>query len=439
MDAEATAGIDAAAPIATEETRPHGAVRDVVIVGGGFAGLACAKALGGARKSDGGPVRVVLIDKQNYHLFQPLLYQVATAALSPADIAEPIRKILSRHDNIDVVMGEVTGIDTAGHLVSLASGTSFRYGTLVLATGSEYNYFGHDDWARHAPGLKTIENAREIRSRILANFEEAETCTDPARQRELMTSVVIGGGPTGVEMAGAIAELARWTLARDFRHIDPRSARVILVEAGPRILSAVPEELGDYARRILDSLGVEIRTGTAVEDVTETGVTMGGQFVGAGSIVWGAGIRPTAPAGWLGGRTERGKVEVAPDLAVVGVPDVFALGDIAALKQDGKPLPALAQVAKQQGEHLGAALKARFAAGTPVPPFHFADRGNTAVIGRHAAVFDFGRRRLKGRLAWFLWALVHVYLLVGFQKRILVTLQWIWRYFTYQRGARIIR
>ena len=408
--------------------------RDVVIVGGGFAGLACAKELGGDA------VTVTVIDRRNYHLFQPLLYQVATAALSPADIAEPIRKILSRHANISVVMGEVVAIDPGERLVRLADGPVFRYRRLVLATGSEYNYFGHDDWKRFAPGLKSIDDAREIRSRILRNFEEAETSADPARRRALMTSVVIGGGPTGVEMAGAIAELARWTLARDFRAIDPTTATVLLVEAGPRLLAAFPEDLAGYAHERLDRLGVTVMTGRPVEDVRPDGVTVGGIDVPCGLVVWGAGIRATPAAALLGVPQDRiGRVRVGPDLEVIDRSGIHALGDIALLEEDGAPLPALAQVAKQQGEHLGRHLAAAVRDGTPVPPFRFRNRGNTAVIGRNAAVFDFGRRHLRGRIAWLLWAIVHVYLLVGFQKRLLVSLQWIWRYFTYQRGARIIR
>lgn len=405
-------------------------IRDVVILGGGFGGLACARALGPSGR------RVTVVDRRNYHLFQPLLYQVATAALSPADIAEPIRRILSRYEAVDVVMDEVAAIDTAARRVALAGGAMLGYRRLVVATGSEYTYFGHDAWARFAPGLKTIEDAREIRSRILANFEAAETCPDPVRQRALMTTVVIGGGPTGVEMAGAVAELARHTLARDFRHIDPTRAVTLLVEAGPRLLAAFPEDLAAYAARELGRLGVTVLTGRPVEDVRPDGVTVGGQEVAAGAIVWGAGIRAAKAGALLGVPLDRiGRVRVGPALAVDGLEDVYAVGDLALFEQDGRPLPALAQVAQQQGSHLGRAL----AAGGPVPAFRFRDRGNTAVIGRHAAVFDFGRRRLKGRFAWVLWAIVHVWLLIGFDKRLRVMLQWTWRYFTYQRGARLIR
>ena len=409
--------------------RPH-----VVIVGAGFGGLACAEALGGT------DARVTVIDRRNYHLFVPLLYQVATAALSPADIAEPIRRILSRHANIDVVMAEVTGLDRAGKRVLLADGSFVPYDRLVLATGSSYNYFGHDDWSEIAPGLKTIESARLIRARLLTAFERAETSADPALQAALMTSVVVGGGPTGVEMAGSIAELARHALARDFRRIDPRAAKVLLVEAGPRILASFPEELADYARRQLERLGVTVITGQAVEAIEPAGVTVAGRFIPAGTVVWGAGVQASPAGRWLGVETDRaGRIPVAPDLSVPGVPGVYALGDTASLPgDDGRPLPGLAQVAKQQGEHLGRALAAGLRSGGPLPPFRFRNRGNTAIVGRSAAVFDFGRRRLKGWFAWVLWAIVHVYLLVGFQKRVLVTLQWMWRYVTYQRGARLI-
>nr|WP_282184507.1 NAD(P)/FAD-dependent oxidoreductase [Azospirillum baldaniorum] len=411
------------------DSRPH-----VVIVGAGFGGLACAEALGGTN------IRVTIIDRNNYHLFVPLLYQVATAALSPADIAEPIRRIVSRHPNIDVVMGEVTGVDRTAKRVELADGSFVPYDRLVLATGSSYSYFGHDDWAEIAPGLKTIENARRIRARLLMNFEQAEMCEDPARQKALMTTIVVGGGPTGVEMAGAVAELARFTLARDFRRIDPRTARVLLVEAGPRILSTFPDDLGQYARRKLEELGVVVLTGQAVESITPEGATVGGRFIPAGAIVWGAGVKASPAGSWLGVETDRsGRIPVDADMAVPGVPDVYALGDTAALAgDDGKPLPGLAQVAKQQGEHLGGGLEASLLRGQPLEPFRFRNRGNTAIVGRSAAVFDFGTRKLKGWFAWVLWAIVHVYLLVNFHKRMLVTMQWLWRWATYQRGARLI-
>lgn len=406
----------------------------VVIVGAGFGGLACAQALGETN------IRVTIIDRNNYHLFVPLLYQVATAALSPADIAQPIRRILSRHPNIDVVLGEVTAIDAAAKLVRLADGGAVSYDRLVIATGSSYNYFGHDEWADAAPGLKTVEDARRIRARLLSCFEQAEISDDPERQKALMTVVVVGGGPTGVELAGAVAELARYTLARDFRRIDSRTARILLVEAGPRLLSAFPIELADYARDRLRRLGVQVMTGQAVERIEEGAVTIGGHVIPAGLIVWGAGVAASTAGRWLAVDTDRsGRIRVAPDLSIPGFDGVYALGDTAlSAGDDGKPLPGLAQVAKQQGTHLGRALEANLSHGTPMPAFRFRNRGNTAIIGRSAAVFDFGRRHLKGWLAWILWAIVHVYLLVGFEKRLLVSLQWLWRYLTYERGARLI-
>lgn len=407
----------------------------VVIIGGGFGGIACAKALRRA------PVKVTLIDRNNYHLFAPLLYQVATAALSPADIAEPIRKILRGQRNTEVLMAEVTGIDSATRTVLTEDGARIAYDRLVIATGSVYNYFGREDWATHAPGLKTIDNAREIRTRVLMGFECAEREINPERRRALMTSVIIGGGPTGVEMAGAVAELARHALARDFRRIDPREARVVLVEAGDRVLSAFPEQLSVYALRRLKALGVEVRTGEAVEEVRADGVQLPGGFLAANAIVWGAGIRASPAARWLGIEPDRsGRIPVSANLAVPGFPGVFAIGDtVSATGESGAPLPGLAQVAKQQGEHLGREL-ARQARdeSAPIAPFGFRNKGNTAIIGRHAAVFEFGKRRLKGFLAWALWAAVHVFLLVSFEKRLLVSIQWLWRYLTYQRGARLI-
>lgn len=406
----------------------------VVIIGGGFGGIACAKALGRA------PVQVTLIDRHNYHLFVPLLYQVATAALSPADIAEPIRKMLRGQGNTEVLMAEVTGIDTAERAVLTEDGARVPYDRLVIATGSVYNYFGNETWAEHAPGLKTIEDARAIRTRVLCGFERAEHEPDPARRQALMTSVIIGGGPTGVEMAGAIAELARHALARDFRRIDPREARVLLVEAGPRILAAFPERLSAFARRRLEALGVEVRTGEAVAQLNAEGVQLPGEFLHANAMVWGAGIRASPAARWLGVQPDRtGRIPVTDRLAVPPFADVYAIGDtVAAAGDSGAPLPGLAQVAKQQGEHLGRELAREARDGSTPRAFAFRNRGNTAIIGRHAAVFDFGKRQLKGFLAWVLWAILHVYLLVAFEQRVLVSIQWLWRYVTYQRGARLI-
>ena len=413
---------------------PAGASAGVVIVGAGFGGLACAAGLAGS------PVPVKVIDRRNYHLFVPLLYQVATAALSPADIAQPVRRLLARHRNIDVELGEVTAVDTETGRVMLSDGSAINYRILVLATGSEAHFFGHDEWREHARGLKTIEDARRIRADLLLAFEEAERCGDPARQQALMTIVIIGGGPTGVELAGSVMELARFALARDFRRIDPRSARIILIEAGPRLLPAFAEEISAYTRKALEQRGVVVMTGRAVEAIDAEGVIVGGERIRSETVLWGAGVRASPVGRWLGRPTEAGgRIRVAPDLSVPGLPDVYVIGDAALLpNEEGQPLPALAQVAQQQGRHLGRALAQRIKTGAPVAPFRFSDRGNTAIIGRNAAVYEYGRLRLKGRLAWLLWAIVHVYLLVGFDKRLSVTMQWLWRYATYQRGARII-
>lgn len=406
----------------------------IVIIGAGFAGIACAKELGGA------DAHVTLIDRHNYHLFVPLLYQVATAALSPADIARPIRRIFGKYKNIDVVLGEVTGIDPAARLVRTATGGAFPYDALVIATGSDHFYFDHPQWARLAQGPLTLPDALKIRARLLTAFERAETSRDPAEQAALMTVVLVGGGPTGVEMAGAIAELTRHDLVRDFHHIDSRTARIILVEAGPRILAAFPEPLSDYALTTISGRGVTVMTGRPVVAIDERGVMVGDERIDAGTVIWGAGIKASPAGQWLGITLDRlGRIPVEPDLSVRGMTRVYALGDVALKEQEGKPLPALAQVAKQQGEHLGRALVAALRDGKPIPPFHFSDRGNTAIIGRHAAVLDFGRFRLKGHIAWLLWALIHIYLLIGFDNRARVTMAWLWQYLTYGRGARLIQ
>jgi NADH dehydrogenase len=413
----------------TQSKREH-----VVIVGAGFGGLACARALGNA------DIDVTVIDRNNYHLFVPLLYQVATAALSPADIAQPIRRMLARQRNVQVFLGEVTGIDMVARRLTCTAGTSIGFDRLVLATGSAYNYFGHDQWAAVAPGPRSIEDARLIRARLLLAFERAEASSDPEEQKALLTTVVVGGGPTGVEMAGSVAELARHSLRRDFRHIDPTRARIILVEAGPRILAGFPEDLSRYATTALDHLGVTVKTGTAVEEIAPGQVTIGGEVVRAGCIVWGAGVKASPVATWLGVPADRaGRVSVEPDLSVKELTQVYVIGDSAlALDRDGTPLPALAQVAHQQGQCLGKALRRNIIESRPMPPFRFHNRGNTAVIGRDAAVFDFGRWHLKGRIGWLFWAIVHIYLLTGFDKRVLVATQWLWRYLTYQTGARLI-
>ena len=412
-----------------QRERPH-----VIVIGAGFAGVEVARGLGAAR------VRVSLIDRQNYHLFQPLLYQVATAALSPADIAEPIRRMLRRFPDVNILLGEVTNIDVSSHRVALGDGRTLSFDYLVLAAGATHAYFGHSDWERFAPSLKSISDARLIRSRLLLSFEQAEMSNDAEERRHLMTFVVIGGGPSGVELAGAIAELARFTLKKDFHRIDPGSSSVILLEAGPRILASFPEGLARYARYRLERLGVSVRENCAVENITATSVVAGGKEIPAGFTIWAAGVKASSLGASLGVPTDRsGRVPVTRDLSVAGLPNVYALGDAAlVLDANGNPLPGLAQVAKQEGRYLGRLLAKKLRGDERTMPFQFRNRGNAAIIGRQSAIFDFGWWRLRGPLAWLLWALVHIYLLVGFQHRLLVAVQWLWRYLTYDRGARLI-
>jgi NADH dehydrogenase len=406
----------------------------VVIVGAGFGGIEVARALGEAR------IPATLMDRHNYHLFQPLLYQVATAALSPADIAEPIRKMLRHYPTVAVVLGEVVAIDLERRTLSVATGALIPFDWLVLATGATHSYFGHEEWAADAPGLKTIQDARRIRSRLLLAFEQAELCADPVEQKRLMTIAVIGGGPTGVELAGSIAELARYTLAKDFHRVRADSATVLLLEAGDRLLAAFPEALASYAERKLERLGVTVRLRAAVECVAPNGIRVAGQEIATGFVVWAAGVTASSVGRLLGIPTNRlGRVRVNADLSVPGYAHVFALGDLAVVTdKGGAPLPGLAQVAKQEGRYLGRALAKKILRGSISEPFQFHNRGNTAIIGRHAAVFDFGWWRIRGWSAWVFWAIIHVYLLVGFQHRLLVTIQWLWRYVTYESGARLI-
>jgi NADH:ubiquinone reductase (H+-translocating) len=405
----------------------------VVIVGAGFGGLEVARALGGTQ------ARVTLIDRRNYHLFVPLLYQVATAALAPGSISAPIRRVLAPHDNVRVLLGDVHEVDTARRCVAF-DGRTLDYDVLVLAPGSGQSYFGHDEWAEFAPGLKTVEDAREIRGTLLMAFERAEMTQDAQERERLMTVVLVGGGPTGVEMAGAVAELAKQTLKREFRHIRPEDTRVILLEALPRLLTPFPEALASFAQRALERLGVEVRTGAMVERVDEQGVVAGGERIAAASVIWTAGVRAAPVGRWLGVETEKtGQVRVDRDLAVPGLEDIYIIGDAAfALGRDGQPLPGLAQVAKQQGQYLGKAL-ARRLAGRPWPgPFRFRNYGNMATIGRNAAIADFGWWRTAGLIAWLLWGVVHIYLLIGFRNRVVVAVEWLWAYLTRQRGARLI-
>ena len=409
----------------------------IVIVGAGFGGLSAAHALGGADAD------VTVIDRRNYHLFQPLLYQVATAGLSPAQIASPIRAILRRAANVRVVLGKVTGVDRERRVVRLDDREIPReipYDQLVLATGSRHAYFGHDEWESVAPGLKKIDDATAIRRRILTAFENAESAETPEERKRFLTFVVIGAGPTGVEMAGAIAELAHVALRHDFRTIDPREARVMLVEAGPRVLAAFPPALSDSAQAALQRLHVEVRLGTPVSNCDEGGVTIGDEHVPAATIIWAAGVAASAAAHWLGVDKDRiGRVPVGPDLTVPGHPEIFVIGDTAsAAGKDGQPLPGLAPVAKQQGAYVARVLRARLAGKSPPPPFRYRDYGTMATIGRRSAVADFGWLRLDGTLAWLMWGLIHITFLIGFRNRAVVMLEWIWSYVTFQSGARLI-
>jgi NADH dehydrogenase len=404
----------------------------VIIVGAGFGGLTAAKALAGK------PFDITVIDQHNYHLFQPLLYQVATAGLSPAEIASPIRGILSRDQNVNVMLGKVSGVDTAQREV-LAEGRRIPYDTLILATGAQHAYFGHDDWAAHAPGLKTIDDATYIRRRILLAFEKAETEAGAAERARLLNFVVIGGGPTGVEMAGAIAELANRALAADFRSIDPRAARIILVEAAPRLLTPFDPSLSEAAKKSLEQLGVEVRLGAAVTALDAEGVSIGAERIEARTVIWGAGVMASPAGAWLGAETDRaGRVKVLGDLSVPGHPDIFVIGDTALLNgADGNALPGVAPVAKQQGQYVADLLIAR-QTGQTVKPFRYRDFGSLATIGRSRAVVQMGRLKIKGFVAWLLWSVAHIYFLIGFRNRLIVATNWLWNYVTFQRGTRLI-
>jgi NADH:ubiquinone reductase (H+-translocating) len=406
----------------------------VVIVGAGFGGLWAAKALANA------PVEVTIIDRENHHLFQPLLYQVATAALSPADVAAPIRGIVGAYRNITVMLGDVSGVDVAARAVSIAGGRRVPYDYLILATGARHAYFGHDDWEPFAPGLKRIEDATEIRRRILIAFERAENETDPDERRRLMNLLIVGGGPTGVELAGAIAELARRALAKDFRNIDPRDTRIILVEAGPRLLPSMPEDLSAEALQRLQRLGVEVCLGATVTAVDAAGVTIATARVDARTVIWAAGVAASPAGQWISAKCDRaGRIEVNPDLTVPDHREIFAIGDTALmLDATGKPLPGVAPVAKQQGRYVGSLIKTRLRSVERIEPFSYRNYGNLATIGRKAAVIDFGWIRLRGFVAWLIWMVAHVYFLIGFRNRIIVALNWLWAYFTFQRGARLI-
>ncbi|HYX04438.1 MAG TPA: NAD(P)/FAD-dependent oxidoreductase [Reyranella sp.] len=405
----------------------------IVIVGAGFGGMSAAHGLAGAEAD------VTVIDRRNYHLFQPLLYQVATAGLSPAQIASPIRAILRRARNERVILGRVNGVDKQRRVVRVQE-REIPYDYLVIATGARHFYFGHDEWERVAPSLKKIDDATFIRRRILTAFELAEQAADAETRQRYLTFVVIGGGPTGVEMAGAIAELAHVALRHDFRTINPTDARVVLVEAGPRVLPAFPEALSQAALRSLERLHVEVQLGRAVSRCDEQGVVTGDQRLEAGTLIWAAGVMASSAARWLGVEPDRvGRVKVAPDLSLPDHPEIFVIGDTACVMDGkGQPLPGLAPVAKQQGAYVARLLRTKLAAAAPPSTFRYRDYGTLATIGRRAAVADFGWIRLHGTLAWLLWGLVHVSFLIGFRNRLIVMLDWLWSYLTFQSGARLI-
>jgi NADH dehydrogenase len=405
--------------------------KKIVIVGGGFAGLWAVRRL---RKA---PVEITLIDRSNHHLFQPLLYQVATAGLAAPSIAAPLRHILRQQRNVTVIMGEVRHIDTAARRVTV-DGRPIDYDFLLVASGATHAYFGRDEWARFAPGLKTLDDAFLIRRRILDSFERAEASRDDAERDACLTFAVIGGGPTGVELAGTLAEIARHTLAKDFRHIDSRKARVLLIEAGPRVLSTFSEELSAKARRQLERLGVEVHTGSPVTDIGAEYLVFGGQRVAARTILWGAGVAASPLGRQLGAELDRaGRVRVDGDLSLPGHPEVFVAGDLASLQVGGKPVPGVAPAAKQMGTCAAENILARIG-NRPARAFRYRDWGALATIGRHSAVAQLPSLRFSGILAWWFWLVLHILFLIGFRSRIIVLINWAWSYFTYERGARII-
>lgn len=407
-------------------------MQHVVIVGGGFGGLWAARALCDA------PVRITLLDRGNHHLFQPLLYQVATAGLSAPNIAAPLRHILRRQKNVTVLFGEVAGIAPGDRCLRLADGRTIAYDTLLLASGATHAYFGRDDWAPHAPGLKTLDDALEIRRRILTAFERAEAEDDPDARAAWLTFAIVGGGPTGVELAGTLAEIARHTLRDEFRRADPRRARVLLLEAGPRVLSSFPESLSAKARRQLEKIGVEVRTGVPVKAIDGGGVQLGEERIDARTVLWAAGVAASPLARDLGVPLDRaGRVIVQADLTVPGHPEIFVAGDLASVQYAGKPVPGVAPAAKQMGRYIGQAIRARLR-GIEPPPFRYRDFGNLATIGRMAAVVDLHGLKFSGLLAWWFWLAAHVFFLIGFRNRLVVLIDWAQAYWSYQRSARII-
>ena len=404
----------------------------VVILGAGFGGLETAKTLRRA------PVEITLIDRQNYHCFQPLLYQVATAALSPADVAWPIRHILRRQKNATVLLTEVISIGTAKQTVETKAG-SFHFDFLIIATGATHSYFGNDSWASCAPGLKRIEDATRIRRSILSSFERAELTDDEAERRRLLTFVIVGGGPTGVEMAGAIAEVARQTLARDFRRIDPRTSRIVLIEATPRLLPAFSPQHAAYAQRTLNAMGVDVMTSTRVTNCDENGVDLQTGRIDAGAIIWAAGVMASPAANWLAAEHDRaGRVITRPDLSLPGHDNIFVIGDTASVQDSSRgTVPGLAPAAKQMGHYVGRLITERLA-GRSMAPFRYRDLGTLATIGRRAAIVELGPIQLKGFIGWLFWSVAHIYFLIGLRNRFVVAINWLWSYLTFQRGARLI-
>jgi NADH:ubiquinone reductase (H+-translocating) len=413
----------------TQPAKPH----RVVIVGAGFGGLETAHWLSGA------PVSITLVDRRNHHLFQPLLYQVATASLATSEIAWPIRYLLRGRPEVTTLFATVTGVDAESKRVLTEDGDALPYDTLVLATGARHAYFGHDEWEPFAPGLKTLEDATTLRRRILVAFERAERENDPQRRAALLTFVIIGAGPTGVELAGTIAELAQDTLPSDFRNIDTRKARVVLIEAGPRVLAGFADDLSAYAQASLQSIGVEVMLGQAVTECSAEGVVYGGQTLQAKTIIWAAGVRASPAAEWLGAAADRaGRLEVEPDLTVKNHPDIFAVGDTVAIAgPDGKPVPGIAPAAKQQGRYVAETIKARLR-GAATAPFRYKHAGSLAQIGKRKAVIDFGSIKLRGTLAWWIWGIAHIYFLIGLRNRLSVAISWLWVYVRDQRAARLI-
>ncbi|MDH7786787.1 NADH dehydrogenase [Ochrobactrum sp. 19YEA23] len=406
----------------------------VVIVGGGFAGLQLAKDLQGPDTS------ITIIDRRNHHLFQPLLYQVATTVLATSEIAWPIRSVFRNREEVSTLLAEVTGVDTEARKVHLRDGPSVDYDTLVLATGARHAYFGRDEWEPYAPGLKTLEDATTIRRRLLLAFEQAELETDPEIRKALLTFSIIGAGPTGVELAGIIAELAHRTLVKEFRNIDTSTARIILIEAGPRILPVFPPALSEYAEKSLTKMGVEVRTGTPVTACDARGISIGDEQVASRTVIWAAGVQASKAAEWVGAEQDRaGRAVVEPDLTVKGHSEIFIVGDTALVKTaDGKPVPGIAPAAKQQGKYVARVINARFANREVPGPFRYKHLGNLATIGPSAAVIDFGSLRLKGWIAWWIWGLAHIYFLIGTRSRLAVALSWLWVFISGQHSARLI-